>query len=258
MGLLFTVGAVGGLSLYSWRESFFWNQKEYFAKFKEEWVNIIALAAFVAILTRLLVVRNATFEASEYFLIPLAILAFVLTFSAWTDGWSGYAPQEIAWLGISMSIPIMLAYCLSTPTGWVGLVNVAVWGVVCSILWFQRGLGGADTRLLWLINVTTVWWVGLYWSVVIFGIASLIQIVIHILAQKFNWGTIRTTKYSKSERFFRKAFAKYIKSIDPDKIERPRRHVQFIPVLAIVWIVGIVYLLAFRLELLLVNSLSFY
>ena len=251
-GLIYTVLLLGGMSYFFHQKSKEWDDREYFSFFRGDWGNISILSAAVSLVTRTIIVHYAP-ATSEILLIPVSIAVFALVFSAWTDAWSGHAPLEVAWLGIGLSLPFMVYGLFTSHQGWLGLASVAIWGCICFFLYFNRGLGDADVRLLWLINISTIWFVGLYWSTIIFGTAALLQLVVHILASVFKIGTLRDMEYTRRELKRRKFWSKIFKNIDTEKESRVRRAVQFIPVLAFTYIVAFVVLMAFNPELLLVN-----
>lgn len=265
---------LAGMSLFVQSMQEEWEGREYFARFKGQWwegiltASLISLGVFYLLVSQLGEAfqppAEGTIHAMSIFgseplskilflSIPLVIVVYVLAFSAWTDLFSGHAPSEMAWLGIWLTMPFMLGYLLSGDRPQI-YISLLIIGFVAFFLYFNRGLGDADVRLLWLINIGTVWWVGLYWTVMLFAIASFLQIIVHLIAQKAGWGRLVNMKYSKLEKSFRRIFAKFNKKIDPNKESRDRRHVPFIPVMALTWIVGLPVLLIWFPEVLPVTN----
>lgn len=266
---------IAGMSLFVKSMSTEWESRDYFARFKGHWwegiifSSVITLAVFGTLIYELqdkfllapaegtvhtLVIAGLDPISKLLFItLPLMIVVYALAFSAWTDLWSGHAPSEMAWLGIWLTMPFMIVYLISGDRPQI-YISLLVIGFVAFFLYFNRGLGDADVRLLWLINIGTVWWVGLYWTVMLFAIASFLQIIVHFIAQKAGWGRLIDVKYSKLEKSFRRFFAKFNKKIDVNKASRPRRHVPFIPVMAFTWIVGMTVLIVAFPHLLTMNN----
>lgn len=226
-----------------------WDEREYFHSFSEKWNKIALGSSVLTVIVAGLVALQNIMPLTVYMFVPFVALVYVFLFSAWTDFKSGYAPSELAWAGILTSLPFMVwGIIMSGENTLYALASVVLWGLVCFLLYFNRGLGDADVRLLWLVNVATIWWVGLYWSVILFTVACMIQIVVHVFAQIFGWGRLVEVKYNKREMSYRKFVGKFVKSIDLSKESRSRRHVPFIPVLTLSWVVGLTLLIFFMSE----------
>lgn len=265
---------IAGISLFVQTMAAEWESREYFAKFKGHWWEGILFSSTISLGVFYLLTVSLGEEywlaqygeilsldfGSEfvipnivYLIIPFIIVTYILAFSAWTDMWSGHAPSEMAWLGIWLTMPFMIGYLISNDKPMV-YVSLLIMGFVAFFLYFNRGLGDADVRLLWLLNIGTVWWVGLYWTVMLFAAASFLQIIVHAIAQKAGWGRLVELKYSKFEISLRKFAYKFNKKIDVDKVSRERRHVPFIPVMAFTWIVGLTVFLIFLPQELIINN----
>ncbi len=252
-GIIYTILILAGMVYFFQKKSKDWDEREYFHFFKGDWGNISILAFTVSIVARTLIVHYAP-ATPEYILIPTSIAIFALAFSAWTDAWSGHAPLEVAWLGIGLTIPFMLYSFFVSQQGLLGFVSVLVWGGICFFLYFNRGVGDADVRILWLVNTATVWFVGLYWSAIIFALAALIQILVHIYAKVFKHGRERYLPYTKRQLRTRLFWSKVFKNIDTNLEGKTHRAVVFLPTLGMTYIVALVILLSFRADLLLVNA----
>jgi Flp pilus assembly protein protease CpaA len=252
--IIFTLSVLLSLSLYV--KMFLtvkWNEREYFQPLKPHWNKIIIGSFIMTVLVGSGLYYLVNLPLIHF--VPLMILVFVLFFSAWTDFKTAHAPSELAWAGIWLSVPFMLTGFITGGIFFPMFLTVLFWGLVCFLLYFNRGLGDADVRLLWLINISTLWWVGLYWSVLLFSFAAVIQLVIHFVAQVFNWGSLREMKYSKLDLKIREILSNVFKNINLTKTVKTRRHVPFIPALTIGWIIGLSLLLVFIPEY--VNVLNF-
>lgn len=260
-----------GLGIFTYKMAGVWEERDYFAMFKDRWLHGIGISIAIAVGVLIISVietkeqilssdypisiLGSDINRSIFIMIPLMITVFVMAFSAWTDLWSGHAPSELAWAGIWTSMPFMLVYMFSATDKPLVWVPVLLWGFVAFMLYFNRGLGDADVRLLWLINIATVWWVGLYWSAILFTVAAFLQIVVHALAQKFEWGRLVNIEYKPREIRRREFWAKYFRNIDPTKESRDRRHVPFIPVMAVAWIGGLTVLVVWFPNELVINNM---
>ena len=230
-----------------------WDEREYFKPLSQHWlkINFGAVAATTVVVSLI----NFISDLSYIYFVPLTVMVFVFFYSAWTDLKTGHAPSELAWAGIWLSVPFMLLGFITEGMFLPMFLSVLLWGLVCFLLYFNRGLGDADVRLLWLINIATVWWVGLYWSVLLFSFAAVLQLFIHIFAGLFNWGRLSEVDYSERMLKMRVLLSSVFDKIDVTKKTVTRRHVPFIPALTIGWIVGLTVLLVFIPEY--VNVLNF-
>lgn len=232
-----------------------WNEREYFAPFAKMWKGISLFASIGAVMVGAIVDSLTGLVFIQY--IPFIVLAYVFLFSGFTDAKSGYAPSELAWAGIWASLPFMVAGIAVSGDNWgATLGSLVVWGLVAFLLYFNRGLGDADVRLLWLVNVAVIWWVGLYWGVMLFTAAAMLQLVVHLFAGVFNYGRLVEVKYNSREMSYRRFAKKFIPSIDLDKEARMRRHVPFIPALTFTYVAGLTLLIVFIPEQLNVFSLG--
>lgn len=185
------------------------------------------------------------------------VLAAVAVFTVYPGRWQyGIAAAALAWLTVlavqtdlsSSKIPreachavafVGLGMCVVTWPGPAGWLNLALALLTCVVVPFiasaflRGGLGLGDVRLLWAWAACAGWWLGfvpLAWALIA---GSLIGVVVHVAAIRFEWGTVTNDVPA------------WVSTATEDgtttATRKPRRHVPFAPSLATGLVLAVAY-----------------
>jgi hypothetical protein len=215
-----------------------------FGRFKGQWGKIF----FFSSLSSIAVAGAALWKTWDpvtgtgnfWVVLVLGVLAYVLSFAAWTDAHVSLAPSPITSLGNWLLFPIAIIGIITAnsadnpmevfqnsflPMNLVlgAVINLLVWMLVPVLLFFfaGAGMGWADIKALFMVGFGLAWWVGLdqmFWLMII---SCTGQIVVHQLAGVFHWGTLKPQKRS---------------FLNPKG--KPRWALPWLPVLSFVFVIG--------------------
>lgn len=264
-GLMSALMIIVGLVIYSKKLQPAWSARG-FNEIDGQWDWTFALSSYVALLTffYLYTHRNDT-VASAFMgngepipfmvIIPMVIVAFVFTLSAWTDALIFKAPMEIAHIAMVLGAIFMFGDAIST-NDWTGVISAAIWMIVPTVLYVQLGFGAADSRLLCVVAFCVAWWAGWYMTFLIFGIGCVIQLVLALTYKWTKWGEVIQLKPSKSTITYRRMLKKFRPNADIKltRTKEPRVVTPLIPALAVAYIFVLSYLLATGNTTLLING----
>jgi len=180
-----------------------WNYRG-FGRFQNQWGRMFFTSGAISI-----VVAGLGYLRSDYNVfvaLILGILAYVLSFSSWTDLYTRLAPREVINLGFYLIIPIaltglilgqqnsvaipadqMLFFSSATGDAWLQLGLFTLLPTIIFIF-LSRGIGFADIKAMWLLGFGLAWWVGIGHLIWFLLAASVLQLLVSIPAKKLGWG----------------------------------------------------------------------
>lgn len=188
---IFLIGALIvsiGLSGFGLAKLSSWKTRD-FGTLNINWTNTFLASSGISFAVGALVFMLLS---NPWVAISIIPLAYMMALGTVTDMKILKIPSDISILAYLIPIPIMLLSIDSY--GW---FSFAVWaGIILlfTVFAFAGAFGVADLRIMILAGTSLVWWAGIETVMLAFGMAAFIQLLIHPLAVKFDWGVVRERK----------------------------------------------------------------
>jgi hypothetical protein len=220
-----------------------------FTIFAGKWKWILSLAAaasmivFYYLFTNQLSPSLGEFSTAPnitpYIILSMVVVTFTFTISAWTDAINHRASAEVAYVGIALTAAIMLTHAI-IERDWEGVGSALIFGIIPAALWWYKGIGDADIRLLWVAAFGISWWSGFYMAFMFFGIACVIQAFLHFTYRWHKWGYPKYMKPNNSQLFFRKLKKKILRNSNVKLTLEPEKRIAT-PLVPALWIGYVVF-----------------
>lgn len=184
LGLFLSIG----LTAFGFYRLPHWKARD-FGEHDFKWKTIFSLSTLISFGVGALVYYLASNPWVAVSIIPLAYLAVL---GSVTDMKVVKIPNDISIL--SYWIPVPLLFIFADSYGW---LSFAIWMVVVLPFAFFAYIGAfgyADLRIMILAGTSISWWVGAENILLAFGASAFVQLLLHPLAQVFNWGVVKERK----------------------------------------------------------------
>lgn len=186
LGLLISIG----LSGYGLLRIPFWDAEDRgIKKGNFNWKKLFLLSTSISFVIGFIVYWLTMNPWAGISVIPLAYLMILGTV---TDMKVLIIPRDISILCYWIPVPLLLIFADSY--GW---LSFGIWMAVTGLFFvfsYAGAFGGADVRIMTLAGTSICWWVGAENILLAFGAAAFVQLFIHPLAHKFNWGVMKKRK----------------------------------------------------------------
>lgn len=177
-----------GLSAFGLYRLPLWKERE-FGSVKFKWKTIFASSSVISFVVGSLIYYLTLSPWASVAIIPLA---YMTVLGSITDMKIVKIPSDISI--ISYWIPVPLLVIFADSYGW---LSFGIWMSIVLLFTFfayAGAFGFADLRIMILAGTSISWWVGAENILLAFGASALVQLLLHPLANIFNWGVVKERK----------------------------------------------------------------
>lgn len=204
-----------------------WNERDFSVK-GANWKNVLIGASGLSVITSA-IAYTGTLNGPVS--LSLAVVAFLTVVASYTDLKVYKIPADLSILCYWIPVPFVLL-CFNS-IDWFGPITWAILVIMFIVLALKsNGLGFGDIRLLILFGTALSWWMDPMLMIYTLLIATLLQIVIHIIAPFLNLGVSK----KKGSNTVWNAEEKKLEGSKVTKRRKPGLHIKMLaPVLPARW-----------------------